>query len=238
MNIAIIGYGKMGKALKKTAEEQGHTITHIIDNKNDWKTKGDFLFDPDVAIEFSTPETAHDNVMHCLEKGIPVVCGTTGWDNTLQDVKHYVETNNKAFVYATNFSIGVNVLFALNKRLAAMMNDHAGYHVKLTEIHHTQKLDAPSGTAITLAKDIIQNIQRYDYWKQYDPPVNHNEIPVISHREGEVMGVHVVSYTSNIDEITLRHEAFSRQGFVQGALFAAKEIIGRKGFFTMQDLLF
>ncbi|MDT8308185.1 MAG: 4-hydroxy-tetrahydrodipicolinate reductase [Bacteroidales bacterium] len=238
MNIAIIGYGKMGKALKKTAEEQGHTITHIIDNKIDWKTKGDFLFDPDVAIEFSTPEAAHDNVMHCLEKGIPVVCGTTGWDEALQDVKQYVETNNKSFVYATNFSIGVNVLFALNKRLAAMMNDHACYRVQLSETHHTQKLDKPSGTAITLANDIIQKMQRYNNWKSNDNHVNSHEIPVVSYRESEVTGIHEIQYTSNIDEITLRHEAFSRQGFVQGALFVAKEIIGRKGFFTMQDLLF
>jgi 4-hydroxy-tetrahydrodipicolinate reductase len=259
MKIALLGYGKMGKAIEALADERGHEVVVTIDDEDDWMDKLDDLRDCDVAIEFSTPATVVGNIMRCFDMDIPVVVGTTGWYDQLESVVHDCQQRGQALFVASNFSIGMNIMFELNRRLAQLMNGYEEYEVSITETHHIHKLDAPSGTAITLANDIIEELDRKDEW-QLRPGVradNKNGIwadikesatdvlrrlkkdvvPITSIREGEVPGIHEVVYDSDIDTITLRHSAKSRQGLAIGALLAAEFIEDKKGYFTMKDLL-
>jgi 4-hydroxy-tetrahydrodipicolinate reductase len=236
MKIAIIGYGKMGKEIKKVAEERKHEIVAVIDKDN----QADMEFQPfrsaQMAIEFSSPETAFDNVVNCLSLGIPVVCGTTGWLSEMDRVKQLCLTNNGAFFYASNYSLGVNIFFMLNRELARIMEHFDLYNVNIEEIHHTQKKDAPSGTAITLADDIISNITRKTKWLN-QTTVNDDEIAIKSVREGSVTGIHTINYESDFDTISIRHEAKNRKAFAFGAIIAAEFLLGKKGIYTMNDIL-
>ena len=235
MNIALIGYGKMGKEIEKIAIDRGHNIELIIDIDNQNDLIKDKLSKVDVAIEFSRPENAVDNYIKCFENKVPVVSGTTGWLDNLSKVKDICNENNTAFFYASNFSLGVNLFFELNKKLSNLMNPF-DYKVKMTEIHHTRKLDAPSGTAITLAEDIIDNIDNLSIWKNTED-VNDGELPIQSIREGDVPGTHEVVYDSEIDTLTIRHEAKNRKGFALGAVLAAEFVKGKTGVYGMNDLL-
>ncbi|MBP5548002.1 MAG: 4-hydroxy-tetrahydrodipicolinate reductase [Bacteroidales bacterium] len=226
MNIAIIGYGKMGHAVENAAVKRGHKIICTIDNAKELESKSNLLCQSDVAIEFSQPSTAADNIRHCLEFGVPIVCGTTGWYDRYDELADLCRKKGGALFTATNFSIGMNIMFALNERLAELMRGRDDYAVSITETHHIHKLDAPSGTAITLQQQITANGGR-----------SAESVPIASFREGEVPGTHTVCYDSAIDTITLTHEAHSREGLAQGALMAAEFIVGKKGIFTMRELL-
>lgn len=234
MKIALLGYGKMGRIIESLAPDEGGQVVLRVDRDN--LQDLDQLNTADVAIEFSQPESAPGNILRCLEAGVPVVCGTTGWTGRLEEIKEYCDSKGGAFFYASNFSIGVNVFFALNRFLAERMNQWPAYDVKLEEIHHTQKLDAPSGTAITLAGDIIRRLDRKEKWVNAEAS-DEKELPILSKRVDPAPGTHRVIYSSAIDEIEIRHEAFSREGFARGALKAARWIIGRKGCFGMDDML-
>ena len=235
MKIALLGYGKMGHEVEKIATEHGHTIGLTIDNENDWNEKREQLAACDVAIEFSMPAIVIGNIYRCFEAKIPVVVGTTGWHNQLQEItSDCIRTGNTLF-YASNFSIGVNIFFDINKRLAGLLKEYPMYQPSMVEIHHTQKLDSPSGTAITLANGIIESNPKYTHFTESDP--SEGAIPVHSIREGNVPGTHSVTWKSDIDQITITHEAFSRRGFALGAVMAAVFIHNRKGVFTMKDLL-
>lgn len=233
MQIALIGYGKMGKAIEQLALQKGHEITARITSTPMLKTAS---FKADVVIEFTHPDAAYENVSWCLKKGLPVVCGTTGWLDRLNEVKNLTLETGGTFFYASNFSIGVNLFFRLNATLARLMNAHAEYKVDIEEIHHTQKKDAPSGTAITLANDIIQHIGRLKKWTQ-NPEPSPEELSISSVRTGTVPGTHTVTYRSALDTITIRHEAHSREAFARGALAVAEWLPGRKGVLTMDDFL-
>ena len=244
MNIALLGYGKMGKAIEAAAVQRGHTIGLKVGSGN----AGSSPRGSDVAIEFSRPEHALDNMRLCLKAGVPVVVGTTGWYDHLAEVKTMVQEHKGSLLWASNFSIGVNLFFRLNKQLTRLMDPQPAYHVHIDEVHHIHKLDAPSGTAITLARDIDLNSQRYSGWAlhssgQVRPPVSSGEGPgvrpimIASERTGEVPGKHSISWTSEDDRIVITHEAFSRKGFAIGAVVAAEWLLGRKGFFTMDDVL-
>lgn len=235
MQIALLGYGKMGKEIEAVAKERKHEIAAIIDCEDDWMEKINILRDCDVAIDFSTPGTAVDNIMKCFNINVPIVVGTTGWYEHLESVVHDCQQQDATLFVASNFSIGVNILFDINRRLAQLMNRYSEYDTQITETHHIHKLDAPSGTAITLANDIIGNLDRKDSWKlNANSP---NELNIIAHRIGEVPGIHQVTYDSSIDTISISHEAKSRKGFALGAVLAAEFIKDKKGYFTMQDLL-
>jgi 4-hydroxy-tetrahydrodipicolinate reductase len=238
MDIAIIGYGKMGKAIEELAVRRGHTILCRISSENLQEFHPKVLQWADVAIEFSTPDSAFGNIEACLDAGVPVVCGTTGWISRIADVENLVHQKNGAFLYASNFSIGVNLFFDLNRKLARMMRGYDMYDVAITETHHTQKLDKPSGTSITLANDIVSELHRKKKWT-ISPNVepNSDEIGITSIRQDPAPGMHEVRYVSEIDEIRLVHEAHSRKGFASGALLAAEWIMGKKGVFSMQDVL-
>ncbi len=236
MKIALIGYGKMGKTIERLALAKGHDIVLIIDKDNPQDFTLDNLRQADVAIEFSQPESAFDNAKKCLEAGVPVIVGTTGWLDKILEIKIICEQSDGAMIQATNFSIGVNLFFALNRFLAKMMNAQPQYDVHMEEIHHTQKLDAPSGTAISLAKDILQEVERKTNWVNHDTDVK-TELSIISKRIDPALGTHEVTYHSDIDTIKISHEAHSREGFALGALTATEWIVGKKGFFTMQDVL-
>jgi 4-hydroxy-tetrahydrodipicolinate reductase len=230
MKIALLGYGKMGKAIEQVALKRGHTI--VI--KADVGTVYD-ITNADAAIDFSIPSVAFSNISKCLNNGVPVISGTTGW---LQDYDKAVALCNEkkgAFISASNFSLGVNIFFELNKNLAKMMSNLKQYNVNLEEIHHTQKLDAPSGTAISLANDIIANHSSYDKWVL--DAEEEKAIPVISKRIENVPGTHTVKYESDIDFIEMTHHAHNREGFALGAVIAAEWIVGRTGVFTMNDVL-
>jgi 4-hydroxy-tetrahydrodipicolinate reductase len=236
MKIAIIGYGKMGKTIEKLAKAGGHEIvlTIGIENLEDFTTEN--LKKADVAIEFSRPENAFDNVVKCFEAGIPVVCGTTAWLDKLAEAKAKCAVNNTAFLYASNFSIGVNVFFEVNNFLAKMMNTQPQYEPNMNEIHHTQKLDAPSGTGITLAEGILKNMTRKTNWVN-QKATNPGELTLTSERIDNVPGTHSISYDSPIDSIEIIHTAHSREGFASGAILAAQWLIGKKGNFTMREML-
>ena len=236
MKIAIIGYGKMGKAIEELALLKNHKIVVKIDSESDWKQIGDALGEADVAIEFSMPETAVANIKRCFEKDIPVVTGTTGWNTHEKEIKELCQQERQAVFIAANFSIGVNVLFEVNKKLASLMNRLGQYKISMEETHHVQKLDKPSGTAIRLAEDIISHIERINRWTMDEAKKDH-ELPIKSCREGQVTGIHSVNYISDSDKLEIRHEALNRSGFAQGALLAAEWIIGKKGVFGMNDLL-
>jgi len=238
MNIALIGYGKMGKEIAAMAKEQGHSIVLTIDVDNQDEFTAENLQKADVAIDFTAPAVAAENIIKCLKSGTPIVSGTTGWLDQWTEIEALCTETSGSLFYASNFSIGVNIMFALNRKLASMMKAFPDYEVKMKEIHHTQKLDAPSGTAITLANQIINEIPQKDDWHLADEQNKGNEsLSIEALREGDVFGYHRVTYGSNIDSITIEHNAKSRKGFVSGALMAASYIIGKKGIHTMEDML-
>ena len=243
MRIALIGYGKMGKELEKAAVARGHEIVLRINSDNAKDIKPVNLYPAEVAIEFSTPDSVLDNIKMCFNSGIPVIVGTTGWYEHLDEIKALCEDGDHCLLYASNFSIGVNILFELNRIMAGIMNHQNVYDVSIEEIHHSNKLDSPSGTAITLAKDIIENVERKERWIDIDPDSNEEnhqhpgDLTIHSMRLGEVIGTHIVKYKSNADKLELRHEAYNRTGFAEGAVVAAEWLAGKKGFFTMQNLL-
>ncbi len=236
MKIALIGYGKMGKTIEKLALGKGHEVVLKIDKENQADLTAANLRQADVAIEFTQPESAFANIKACLEAGVPVVSGTTGWLGRLSEMREICEASGSAFLHATNFSIGVNMLFALNRYLAKMMNGQPQYDVQMEEVHHTQKLDAPSGTAITLAEGILAELDRKQTWvnQKTDKP---EELAIISKRIDPAPGTHTIRYQSDIDDITISHVAHSREGFALGALTAAEWMVGKQGNFTMQDVL-
>lgn len=236
MKIALLGYGKMGKAIDELAQEAGHAVVLRIDKDNRQDLTAARIAEAEVAIEFSQPEAAFENISLCLHNGVPVVSGTTGWLDRYEEAKVLCEAEGGAFLYASNFSIGVNLFFALNRFLAQLMDGHDQYDVSMEEIHHTQKLDAPSGTAITLADDIIDRLRRKKSWIKEHRNGN-DAIPIVSKRIGSVPGTHEIQYRSAIDTITIRHEAHSREGFARGALQAAEWIVGKRGCFEMKDML-
>ncbi len=235
MKIALLGYGKMGKAIEKIALERGHQI--VLKTNSSTLFSAEDLKETDVAIEFSTPDNALHNISTCFNANTPVVIGTTGWYNDFEAICDRCNQENQTMLYATNFSVGVNLFFELNKRLAKLMNDYPQYTVNIEEIHHTQKLDAPSGTAISLAEQIIAANDRKNSWKN-DATIAENELQITSKREQDVPGTHSVQYDSEIDTIEIKHTAKNREGFALGAVLAAEFIAQKKGVFTMQDVLF
>ncbi|SIO56017.1 4-hydroxy-tetrahydrodipicolinate reductase [Chitinophaga niabensis] len=236
MKIALIGYGKMGQAIEAIALGRGHEIVHRIDINSSHLLEKEHLQQADVAIEFTTPETAYDNIIRCFDANVPVVCGTTGWLDKLPQVKSQCLEKHQAFLYASNFSIGVNIFFELNRRLAELMAPQSAYGVSMEEIHHTQKKDAPSGTAITLAEQILEKVPGKKGWvneESTDPA----QLAIISKRINPAPGTHTITYSSPIDDITITHTAHSREGFAAGAVTAAEWLKGKKGIFTMKDVL-
>ena len=231
MNIALLGYGKMGKVIERIALERGH---HIV-FKSGRNTSDIDLSNADVAIDFSIPSAAVNNITTCFNTNTPVISGTTGWLADYDKMVDLCNQQNGAFIYGSNFSLGVNVFFELNNYLAKMMNTLQQYNISLEEIHHTQKLDAPSGTAISLAEGIIKNSDKTD-WK-LDKTDNNSEIPIIAKRIDDVPGTHIIDYTSEVDSIKIEHIAHNRNGFALGAVIAAEWIINKKGVFTMKDVL-
>lgn len=236
MNIAIIGYGKMGKIIEKLAIKKGHDIVLKIDDSNLDELTMENLKKADVAVEFTGPEAAFRNINLCFDAGIHVVSGTTGWLDKYNEVKERCETEKLAFFYASNFSLGVNIFFKLNQYLAKVMNRFESFDVSVNETHHIHKLDAPSGTAITIAQDIISEIDRKQNWVK-EKAENDKQIAIKSFREGEIAGIHTVTYSSPIENIEIKHESKNREGLAQGALLAAEFIIGKTGVLGMDDLL-
>jgi len=233
MKILLIGYGKMGKAIEKIALERGHEIVGRIDRDN---TSEIGLVKADAAIEFSQPEVAFENIKKCLNAGIPVISGTTGWLQHKAEVEKLTHSCNGTFFYASNFSIGVNIFFRLNEYLASAMKTLTHYNVNIDEIHHTEKKDAPSGTAITLAEGILKHLSAKKKWVN-EPSENREELIIHSFREGNVPGTHVVTYHSEIDDIEIKHTAHSREGFARGAVIVAEWIQGKRGVLSMNDFL-
>lgn len=237
MNIALIGYGKMGKFIEQIALQRGHKIVSIIDIDNHNDIKGEKFRSADVAIEFSRPESAVGNLLDCFAGGVPVVCGTTGWTKEIELVKEKMAAANGTLFWSSNYSIGVNIFMAVNKYLANIMNQFENYNVDMTEIHHIHKLDAPSGTAITLAEGILSQLDRKTSWTKENENSS-QDIAIKSIREGEVPGTHTICYDSAVDKITITHEAKSRQGLALGAVLAAEFLKDRKpGFYGMDDIL-
>ena len=236
MNIAIVGYGKMGRIIEEVAISRGHTVDVKIDLNNLHDFNKDVFAAIDVTIEFTGPHTAFDNVMKCLDMKMPVVCGSTGWLERLPEIENQFAKNNGSFLYASNFSVGVNIFFEINKHLARLMSGQPQYEMDIKEIHHTQKKDAPSGTAITLAEQVIENMPRKDTWVN-EQTITPNEIAIVSERTDPYPGWHEVNYHSDIDEIKIVHNAFNRNGFALGAVLAAEFIHGKNGIFTMKDVL-
>ena len=243
MKIALVGYGKMGHIIEQIAIQRGHTIVSAIDINNKDDFNSDAFRSADVAIEFTIPATAFDNYQKCFAAGIPVVSGTTGWTERIGEIRKQCEEEGKTFFYASNFSIGVNIFFAVNKYLAKLMNGFPAYDVNMTEVHHIHKLDAPSGTGITLADGILGEIERKKQWQLADngaKPFDADKpeyLLIHALREGEVPGIHEVRYESDVDSITIKHDAKSRAGFALGAVLAAEFTAGKKGFLGMNNLL-
>ena len=235
MKIALIGYGKMGKTIEQIALQRGHQIVSIIDINNTADFDSEAFRSADVAIEFTTPATALNNYMRCFAANVPVVSGTTGWLDHLDEVKAKCEQEGKTFFYASNFSVGVNIFFALNRYLAKIMNNFPAYDVRMTEVHHIHKLDAPSGTAITLAEGILEHIDRKKRWT-LETAEQPTDLPIHAIREGEVPGIHEIVYESEANTISIKHDAKSRAGFALGAVIAAEFTAGKKGFLGMNDL--
>jgi len=230
MKIALLGYGKMGKTIETIAVKRGHTI--VI------KANTGTIYDitqADIAIDFSLPKVAFSNISNCINNNIPVISGTTGWLDDYDKIETLCKAKNGAFIYASNFSLGVNVFFELNKTLAKMMSSLKEYNISMEEIHHTQKLDAPSGTAISLANDIIDVNDQYNKW-ELDQSTN-NSLPIIAKRVENVPGTHTVTYKSEVDTIDITHTAHNRKGFALGAVVAAEWLVGKTGLFTMKDVL-
>lgn len=235
MKIALIGYGKMGQFIEQIAISRGHQIVSIIDVNNIQDFESDAFKSADVAIEFTAPNVAVGNLYKSFAAGVPVVCGTTGWTEQLPALKNEIDANGWTLFWSSNFSIGVNIFMAVNNYLAKIMKNFDAYDVEMTEVHHTQKLDAPSGTAITLAEGILDNLQRKNKWAK-EVAVEKSEMAIKSKREGQVPGIHTVVYESEVDTITFTHDAKSRQGFALGAVIAAEFTAGKKGLLGMSDL--
>ena len=242
MKVAIIGYGKMGHEIERVLLQRGHTVALIIDYNNTENLNTQSLAGIDVAIEFTTPTTAFDNIITCLKAGVAVVSGTTGWIERLPEAQNLCCELNGAFMYSSNYSLGVNIAFRINRRLAELMNAYNVYDVDIEEIHHTQKKDAPSGTAITFATDAIARLERKDSWHCTEPQKGEqshhtdDSIEIISLREGSVPGTHTVRYESEDDILEVKHTLKSRSALATGAVVAAEFICGKKGVFTMDDL--
>jgi len=236
LKIILIGYGRMGHEIEKAAMKRGHEIVLHIDKDEQDKLTPEHLQKGDVAIEFTLPDSAYENIMACFKSDLPVVSGTTGWLEKYSEVRRYCLENNQAFFYASNFSIGVNLFFKLNKYFAQIMDKYSNYNVSIEETHHKHKLDAPSGTAVTLAELIMQEMSRKQKWTKNEN-AEENEISVQSKREDEVPGIHEVSYESEFDQIDVKHSAKSREGFSLGAVMAAEFIADKKGIYSMDDLL-
>lgn len=231
MKIALVGYGKMGKIIEEIAQKRGHEIVARLKET----PTAENLNNPDVVIEFSIPEAAYSNIKACLENNIPVICGTTGWLEKRAEIDQIALENGTAFLYGSNFSLGVNLFFALNEKLADLMKNVDEYNVQLEEIHHIHKKDAPSGTAISIAEGIFKNNPKFDAWKLEE--TQGNQLGIFAIREDEVPGTHSVYYRSEVDEIEIKHTAFNRNGFALGAVVAAEFIKDKKGIFTMNDVL-
>ena len=236
MKIALIGYGKMGKAIEAIALENGHEIVLAIDLHNQDQFTAENLRKAEVAIEFTSPETALKNTLTCLSAGVPTVVGSTGWHQHLPEAEKASAEHGAALLVATNFSIGVNIFFEINRQLAKMMSAHPQYEVSMEEIHHTQKKDAPSGTAITLAEGILENLERKKQWVN-QPATDSEELAIISKRIDPAPGTHIIRYDSEIDSIEITHTAHNRKGFASGAVLAATFLAGKKGIFSMRDVL-
>ena len=236
MRIVIIGYGKMGKEIERIAIDRGHQIVSKIDIENPDDLISLTNKEVDVAIEFSNPISAFSNIMKCIEKQIPIVCGTTGWLEKKTEVEKATQSYDTTFFYASNYSIGVNLFFKLNKQLAKLMQPHAGYDIYTNEIHHVEKKDSPSGTAITIAEGIMSQYSNKKKWVNNEIP-GADEIAIWSQRESTKPGTHTVKYISKVDQIEVTHEAFSREGFALGAVIAAEWILGKKGVLGMDDML-
>lgn len=243
MKIALIGYGKMGKTIHQLADEKNerlgkkhYDISLIIDVENRNTITKEELQQVDVAIEFTSPHTAVENIYWCFDANVPVVVGSTGWTEKLEEVKQYATDNNKAFLFAPNFSIGVNIFFEVNRYLAQIMNQHHEYDITLEEIHHTEKKDAPSGTGLHAALDILKRIERKKNWINNETKETET-LSIISKREENVPGTHIVTYESDIDKIDLIHTAHNRKGFASGALLAADFLVDKKGAYSMEDVL-
>jgi 4-hydroxy-tetrahydrodipicolinate reductase len=238
MRIALIGYGKMGKAIEEIAVLRGHTIVATVNSQQ--RIGQVDLSQADVAIEFTKPTLAFNHISWCLENNLPIVVGTTAWNDRLEEVTNLVNTKNGSVLHASNFSLGVNIFFEINKRLAQLMSGKTDYQACIEEIHHTQKLDAPSGTAISLANDILENNSDYVSWvlgEEQSPHTNEGQLGVTSYRKPEVPGTHTIRYASEVDTITITHEAHSRKGFALGAVVAAEWLRDQKGIFTIKDVL-
>lgn len=236
LKIALIGYGKMGKAIEEIAVTQGHTIQLKITSANLSELTIENLRSCDVAIEFTNPGSAVKNILTCIDAGVPVVCGSTGWGPSEEAVKKYCVENNGALLYASNFSIGVNIFFEINKKLASLMSGMKAYHPEVEEIHHTHKKDAPSGTAITIAEQIIRSRPDISKWTLSNEPAP-SEVQIICKRIDPAPGTHHVRYSSEADQIEIIHTAHNRNGFASGALAAAVFLAGKKGIFNMSDVL-
>lgn len=236
MNIALIGYGKMGHMIEEIAKERGHEVCLRITSNNTEDLNAENILDLDVAIEFTNPQSAFDNVVKCLDLDLPVVSGSTGWNDKLEAARSLCSQENGSFLHASNFSIGVNIFFEINKHLARHMNNQPDYGISIKEIHHTQKKDAPSGTAVTLAEQILEGIKRKTAWVS-NTPANGDQIEITSERLDPAPGTHHVKYSSSIDDIEIIHTAHNRKGFALGAVLAAEYIHDKKGVFSMKDVL-
>jgi 4-hydroxy-tetrahydrodipicolinate reductase len=236
MKVAILGYGKMGKTIEPILIARGHKVVLKVNADNLEELTLENLLQCDVAIEFTQPESAIDNYRLCFEAGLPVVSGTTGWLEHLDMIKEEMRAANGALFYAPNYSIGVNIFFKVNEFLAKLMNTQTNYDVEIEEIHHTQKIDSPSGTGIKTAEIILQELDQKTKWAE-NVKSSENELLIKVKREDNVPGTHIVEYISDVDKITLGHTAFSRQGFALGAVLAAEFLLGKKGFYQMNDLL-
>lgn len=236
MKIALVGYGKMGRTIERIALERGHEVVSIIDIDNQEDFSSDAFKSADVAIEFSMPSAALENYRKCFSAHVPVVAGTTGWLDSMEEIKGNCENGEQTFFYASNYSIGVNIFFALNKHLANIMNKFPAYKVRMEEVHHIHKLDSPSGTAITLAEGIIEKIERTEGWIESETPAE-KQVGITAFRRDEVPGIHTIIYESEVDTITITHDAKTREGFALGAVVAAEFVCGKKGFLTMEDML-
>ncbi len=237
MKVAILGFGKMGRIIEKIAIERGHNILLKINQNNIDELNIENLKKADVIIDFSTPKSAKTNIILSIDANKPIVSGTTGWLNDLKEVKDYCNINNGTFLYSSNFSLGVNLFFELNKNLAKLMKKHQQYQINLTEIHHSEKLDTPSGTAISLAEQIISESNIKNKWT-LNTKNSDEELKINAQRKRNITGTHSVNYKSEIDSISIIHEAHSRDGFALGAVIAAEWIISKKGVFSMHDVLF
>jgi len=244
MKIALLGYGKMGKIIEKIATDRKHEIVLKITSSNADDLTAENLQKADVVIEFSTPSTVRLNITKCLEAGVPVVVGTTGWYGSIDEIKALCDQRNGAVLYGTNFSVGVNVFFHINKALARLMNNYPYYDVQVEEIHHTQKLDSPSGTAITIAQGIIENTDTKSNWtnvlvsddNKADDTVKPDELLIESYRMDSIPGTHTVIYDSEVDSIEFKHTAHNRNGFALGAVLAAEWLLDKKGFYSVNDM--